>query len=193
MSDELFQPTAPIGPDNNPDNLSGLVPIAPEIAKAEAKKPRVRLDTRWGLRQKQLIFAERIVVHGQHYRAAIEAGYSPASARTSAYANMRCPKVKQAIADMTAEMCARANLDHDYVINSLLAEAEYFGEGSTQAARVSALKVLADVLGMSNKLVQHDVAITIMPTLEDLIVARQKMKQFRLEIGAPNAADEPDA
>ena len=52
------------------------------------------------------------------------------------------------------------DLDRDYVIRRLMEEAERYGEGSSHAARISALALLGRHIGMFTEKVEHFGTVT---------------------------------
>lgn len=91
------------------------------------------------LTPKQERFVAEYLKDGNATRAAIAAGYSEKTARSTGAENLTKPDIAAAIAKAQSERTERTKIDIDYVIQRLAVEAEREGEGSSHSARVSAL------------------------------------------------------
>ena len=89
--------------------------------------------------------------------AAIRAGYSQAGAPTRAHEMLRDPAVQAAIRERERQIAEAAMLDETIVLEGLLREAQYTGDGSTHTARVSAWREVAKILGLEIRKVEHTV------------------------------------
>jgi len=146
-------------------------------------------DPRFGLTQKQLMFVCRYIVHGNASRAVIESGYKCANgANRTAYDLLRLIKIRAAIDELRGEALAENKVDVDYVVKNLLAESENFGHDANSSSRIKALTTIGDWLGMFKENVEHNVKIDILPTLEDLISARNQLLKFRDQISDKDSA-----
>lgn len=89
--------------------------------------------------------------------AAIRAGYSQAGAPTRAHEMLRDPAVQAAIRERERQIAEAALLDETIVLEGLLHEARFTGDGSTHTARVSAWREVAKILGLEIRKVEHTV------------------------------------
>lgn len=101
-----------------------------------------------GLMPKQRRFVEEYLLNANATRAAIRAGYSETSARSSASRLLAVPSVARAIETGQEALFQSIRVKQDDVIHRLLRQADYDGEGSTHQARVKALEILGKHLGM---------------------------------------------
>lgn len=159
MSEELAQI-----PDSDEDGLAQAEQAADEILQPsyndlveqspkeqeeqEHDRSNHEVDPKWGLQQRELAFVLRFMEHGCGSRAAREAGYGPAGARTRSYQLLRRPRVKKAIAEMRKVALRMARVTAGYVIRNLVAESENFGPGSNSNSRITALSKLGEYLGI---------------------------------------------
>lgn len=81
-------------------------------------------------------------------QAAKRAGYSARRARQEGSRLLGRPDVQAAILDAKRARAERAELDADWVLKNLVAEALDRGEGSTHGGRVRALELLGKHLGI---------------------------------------------
>lgn len=83
--------------------------------------------------------------------AARLAGYAESSARISASRLLTKDNVQQAIQDFMNKATKKALITTEDLVERLLSEAEYFGEGASHSARITALKTLTDFTGGFDK------------------------------------------
>ncbi len=100
------------------------------------------------LTPKQKRFAEEYAIDCNGTQAAIRAGYSPKTATKQACRLLVNAGVSEAIQTALAGKSERTHIDADWTMQQLKKEATLTGEGSTHAARVSALSSIARCLGM---------------------------------------------
>ena len=114
------------------------------------------------LNQRQRSFVANYLAHGVAQRAALEAGYSPRTARGAAHRLLANVGIAAAIARGRARAADRAEVTLEECIRGLHAEALRQGEGTSQAARVRAWEVLGKHLGLRTKVeVEHSGALTL--------------------------------
>jgi hypothetical protein len=104
-----------------------------------------------GLTAKQARFVREYLVDCNGAAAARRAGYSVHRADRQAQENLRKPAVAAAIAKAQAERSERLRLTADWVLERLREEATRHGPDSSQGARVTALRLLGQHLGMFTK------------------------------------------
>jgi hypothetical protein len=109
---------------------------------------RVREGTVAGLTPKQQRFAAEYVVDLNETQAAIRAGYSAHTAQKNAHRLMSNAGVQVVIAEKMKAREQDTGVTAAWVLLRLRAEAEFTGEGSSHAARVSALGLAMRHLGM---------------------------------------------
>ncbi len=97
---------------------------------------------------KQTCFVQEYLIDLNATQAAIRAGYSVKTARQVASENLSKPDIQRAIEEAQQARAERTGLTQDAVVQGLLKEAEFTGEGSSPAARVSAWAHLGRHLGM---------------------------------------------
>lgn len=90
-------------------------------------------------------------------QAAIRAGYGEKSAPAVASQLLRIPRIQDAIRERERQIAEAAMLDETIVLEGLLREAQFTGDGSTHTARVSAWREIAKVLGLEVRKVEHTV------------------------------------
>ncbi len=100
------------------------------------------------LTPKQTRFVQEFLIDLNATQAAIRAGYSKKTARQVASENLSKPDIQRAIEEAQQTRAERTELTQDGVVQGLLKEAEFTGEGSSPAARVSAWAHLGRHLGM---------------------------------------------
>jgi len=100
------------------------------------------------LTDKQQRFVDEYLVDFNATQAAIRSGYSEKTARAIGAENLTKPDIAKAIQSAMLQKKQRTELDADFVIKSLMAEAMEQGERSSHAARVQALAHLGKVLGI---------------------------------------------
>lgn len=96
------------------------------------------------LTAKQRRFVEEYLRDGNATRAAIAAGYSEKTARSTGAENLTKPDIAAAIAKAQAERTERTQVSLDYVLHRLVMEAERVGGNATHAGRIAALSKLYD-------------------------------------------------
>lgn len=87
---------------------------------------------------KQERFVQEYLIDGNATQAAIRAGYSAHTARAIGQENLTKPAIADAVAEGKRKGAEKAGITRDRILNGLLKEAEYYGEGATHGARVSA-------------------------------------------------------
>lgn len=100
------------------------------------------------LTPRQERFVQEYLVDLNATQAAIRAGYSVKTARQVASENLTKPNVQAAIEARRQVRAARAELSQDWVLRRLRIEATRKEEGASHSARVSALKLLGQHMGM---------------------------------------------
>ncbi len=106
-------------------------------------------------------FIENYLASGHGTQAAIDAGYSPKGAHVTASRLLKDAKVVAEIAKGQAARAERVQVTADYVLQRLMMEAEREGEGSSHAARVSALEKLGKTLAMFTDKTEHSGGMTV--------------------------------
>ena len=122
-----------------------------------------------GLSDKQKRFVAEYLIDLNGAAAYRRAGYAPktdAAAEAAASRLLRNVKVAEAIKVAQAERSKRTEVTQDYVLTRLKREAEFDGEGSSHSARVSALKLLGDHLGLFKQEDAGDKTPTVINTIE---------------------------
>ena len=107
------------------------------------------------LTKKQAAFVAEYVKDKNATQAAIRAGYSKKSAFNIGCENVKKPYIAEAIEKRLEKVSERALIDAERVLNGLLKEAEYSGEGASHSARVSAWEKLGKYLGMFTDKVEN--------------------------------------
>lgn len=100
------------------------------------------------LTDKQRRFVEAYCSNGHNAtKAAISAGYSEKTARQTASENLSKQDIQEEIQLFMNEATNKALVTVDDLVQMLLREAEYFGEGASHSARIAAVKTLTDYTG----------------------------------------------
>jgi len=100
------------------------------------------------LTDKQRRFIEEYCSNGFNAtQAAISAGYSKNTASETGSENLGKPQIQQAVQEFMSKATEKALITTEGLVEKLLAEAEYDGEGASHSARISALKTLTDYTG----------------------------------------------
>lgn len=110
---------------------------------------------------KQERFVQEYLIDGNATQAAIRSGYSEKTAHNIGGENVKKPAIMAAIAAGQAARAARVQVSADYVLQRLMMEAEREGEGSSHAARVSALEKLGKTLAMFTDKTEHSGGLTV--------------------------------
>ena len=110
-----------------------------------------------GLTHKQKRFVWEFCKDHSPAAAAIRAGYREKNAPSVASRLIRIPAVQAAIRERERQIAEAAMLDETIVLQGLLREAQYTGDGSTHTARVSAWREVAKILGLEIRKVEHTV------------------------------------
>ena len=110
-----------------------------------------------GLTHKQKRFVWEFCKDHSPAAAAIRAGYREKNAPSVASRLIRIPAVQAAIRERERQIAEAALLDETIVLEGLLREARYTGDGSTHTARVSAWREVAKILGLEIRKVEHTV------------------------------------
>ena len=100
------------------------------------------------LTPKQQRFVQEFLVDGNATQSACRAGYSKANADKIGSELLGKTRIAEAIARAQDERAKRTGITADRVVAGLLREAEYFGDGASASARVSAWTALGKHLGM---------------------------------------------
>ncbi|CAH9016845.1 terminase small subunit, partial [Vibrio phage 381E49-1] len=129
------------------------------------------------LTAKQQRFIEEYCSNGFNAtRAAITAGYSEKTAQEQGSQNLSKLIIQEEIQAFMSKATKKALCTIEDVVNGLLTEAQYNGEGSSQSARVAAWKALSDYTGgfdVNKQKVDHtssDGSMT--PSKIELVVAK---------------------
>ena len=139
-----------------------------------------------GLRPRQALFASEYLVDLNATRAAVRAGYSPATARQMGAENLTKPVIAGAIDAAKQARSERLEITQDDVLRGLHQEATRTGEGTSHAARVSAWALLGKHLGMFAEKLDVTVQSGLAARLE-AAVARQNLAGLMITDGL-NAA-----
>lgn len=100
------------------------------------------------LTDKQRRFVESYCANGFNAtQAAIEAGYSEKTARQTASETLSKQYIQDAIQEFMSKATEKALITTEGIVERLLSESEYFGEGASHSARIAALKTLTDYTG----------------------------------------------
>ena len=126
------------------------------------------------LTAKQKRFVQEYLVDLNATAAASRAGYKNANVGRRLVSKSNA--VKEAIAEEQQKRAERNELSQDYVLKRLVIEAENYEEGSSHAARVSALNLLGKHLGMFTDKVQmeHSGGLDLRAEVRAAILERQK-------------------
>lgn len=100
------------------------------------------------LNAKQRAFVREYAIDHNAAGAARRAGYSHKTADKIGYELLRKPEIAEQLTQYEEQHNQQAQLSRQKVIDGLLAEAEYQGEGSSHSARVAAWSHLGKYLGM---------------------------------------------
>lgn len=103
---------------------------------------------------KQQRFIEEYVVDFCGTKAAIRAGYAEDYAQQQASQMLQKPNIKAEIEKLKEELAIKALISREMVIQGLVDEARYLGEGSSHSARVSSWAHLGKYLNMFTENVQ---------------------------------------
>ena len=100
------------------------------------------------LTDKQRRFVEEYCSNGFNAtKAATTAGYSEKTAKQMGCENLSKPDVQEEIQKFMSKATDKALVTVDELVQMLLREAEYFGEGASHSARIAAVKTLTDYTG----------------------------------------------
>ena len=108
-----------------------------------------------GLTPRQRAFVNEYLIDLNATAAAIRAGYSRKTARSIGQENLTKPDIVAAITRAQEKRTKRTDLTADLVIRRLREEADDRSKGSSHSARVAALKLLGQHLGLFPKQVTH--------------------------------------
>ena len=100
------------------------------------------------LTHKQKRFVEEYMITLDPRDAAIKAGFSPKTIDIKAYQLMQTEHVKIELERAINERAKRMEINQDDVLEGLLREARYMGDGTSHSARVAAWAHIAKHLGM---------------------------------------------
>jgi len=94
------------------------------VASAPAEEPGTALDRYGrdadGLTIKERRFVEEFPIDWNGTQAAIRAGYSPRSAKDSAYELIRKPKIAEALTKQAARLSEKSEIDRQWVLTKLV-------------------------------------------------------------------------
>ncbi len=110
---------------------------------------------------KQERFVQEYLIDANATQAAIRSGYSEKTAYSAGQRLLKHVEVVAALAKAQAARVERVEITQDYVLNRLKIEAEREGEGSSHAARVSALEKLGKTLAMFTDKTEHSGGMTV--------------------------------
>lgn len=96
------------------------------------------------LTPKQSLFVKEYLVDLNATQAAIRAGYSKKTAKSIGQENLTKPDVAAEIERAKQKRTNKVEITAEYVLRRINEEANYFDEGASHSARVSALKLLAN-------------------------------------------------
>ena len=113
------------------------------------------------LAPKQRRFVKEYIANGCNgKKAAISAGYSKNTAESQASRMLTIVKVKSAIAKEQAKLETKLDYSRDNLMNLVMAQAMYDGDGATHGARVSALGLLGKWTGLDIVKVEQDTNVS---------------------------------
>ncbi len=113
------------------------------------------------LSPKQSRFIKEYMANGFNGKvAAITAGYSKHTAEVQASKMLRIPKLAKALEKAKARLEAKQDFSRDRLMNLVLEQALYDGEGATHGARVSALGLLGKWTGLDIVKVEQDTNVS---------------------------------
>ncbi len=125
------------------------------------------MDRVTALTAKQRRVVDEYLIDSNATQAAVRAGYSVKTAGAIGFENLKKPEIAAEVAKRQAALAEKSGITAGMVIGGLLKEAEYFGEGCSHAARVSAWEKLGKHLGMFVEKVNVSGSLT----LEQLVAA----------------------
>ena len=145
------------------------------------------------LTDKQQLFVTEYLVDLNATQAAIRAGYSKKTARSTACVYLAKPNIAAAIAKAFDARSERTEITQDSVVEGLRAEALRTGEGASHAARVSAWSWLGRHLGMFTERVQvsGEIVTTTKDMSDDELLERadQLANRLAVHVGASSNGD----
>ena len=100
------------------------------------------------LTDRQQRFVDEYLIDLNATQAAIRAGYSGKNAESIGYQLLQKTPVQEALIAAKTKRTERTLITQDMVLSGLKKEAEYFDEGTSHSARVSAWEKLGKHLGM---------------------------------------------
>jgi len=103
------------------------------------------------LSPRQQRFVEEYLVDLNGTQAAIRAGYAPGAAKVQACRLLTKDNIAQAITEGREKLSQQTEINQRTVLEGFHREANYFGEGASHSARVSAFGGLAKVLGLDTQ------------------------------------------
>ena len=107
------------------------------------------------LTPKQEAFVREYLVDLDATKAAIRAGYSERTAGQQGHQLLKKTSVAAAIQEAQQARAERTGLTQDDVIEGLVYEAKFYGEGASHSARVSAWAHLGKHIGMFKERIEH--------------------------------------
>jgi phage terminase small subunit len=121
-----------------------------------------------GLNEQQQLFVDYYLadIGMNATSAAIKAGYSEKTARQQASRLLSNVNIQMAIKEAQQERAKRTQVNQDMVIDGLLSEAQFKGEGSSHSARVSAWGLLGKHLGMFVEKTENKTEVIVKSGLE---------------------------
>jgi hypothetical protein len=129
--------------------------------RGTAEVPGVATKDANGLTPKQARFVQEYLKDANGKQAAIRCGYRPSRAERTACELLSLRKISEAVAAGQDQLDEFAGLTRKRVIDGLLAEAEFRGEGSVASARVAAWGHLAKIRGMFTERHEHSGSVEL--------------------------------
>jgi phage terminase small subunit len=108
------------------------------------------------LTPKQRRFVAEYLVDLNATQAAIRAGYSERTAHSIGHENLSKPEIASALATAMMQKTENIEITSDLVLQGLLKEAQFTGEGSTHGGRVQAWSKLGEYLKLFVQKHEHD-------------------------------------
>jgi len=143
-----------------------------------------------GMSVKQRLFVEEYLINLNATQAAIRAGYKEANANQIGYQLLHKASVSEAIAEAKARRSERTAITQDYVLQKLKREIEReIDTPGPNAARVSALKILAQHLGMLHELDSVEKLLSRLPAELSLAIRRGLATHYERNGSAESSGD----
>ena len=126
---------------------AGAEPMLSPEAVDVTSAPAERMDSLVHLPPRRAEFVRQFCVDRNAAQAAIRAGYAPATAAREGHRLLTFALVRSAIDRQLAVLAEKAEADATWVRRRLKEEAEDFSEGSSPAARIRAVELIAKLNG----------------------------------------------